>query len=74
MKSIKYFAALAFPAMLAACANEEIQVERPQAMKEVVGAEFIGTDISMIASKGNAGSRLAGGDSDFHVIRHGYVV
>lgn len=65
MKSIKYFAALAFPAMLAACANEEIQVERPQAMKEVVGAEFIGTDISMIASKGNAGSRFAGGDSDF---------
>lgn len=65
MKSIKYFAALAFPAMLAACANEEIQIETPQTMQKVVGAEFIGTDISMVASKGSPDSRFAGGESGF---------
>ena len=65
MKSIKYFAALAFPAMFAACANEEIQIEAPQTMQEVVGAEFIGTDISMVASKGSIDSRFAGGENGF---------
>ena len=35
MKTIKYFAALAFPVMLASCVNEEIAVETPLKMQEV---------------------------------------
>lgn len=59
MKSIKFLAALAIPAMFAACTNEEIVVESPKSFKQVVGAELIGTDISMEMSNG-ANSRLGG--------------
>lgn len=59
MKSIKFLAALAVPAMFAACTNEEIVVESPKSFKQVVGAELIGTDISMEMSNG-ANSRLGG--------------
>lgn len=50
MKSIKFLAALAIPAMFAACSNEELvvnDVPQQSTMKEVVGAELIGTGISM---------------------------
>ena len=52
MKSIKFLAALTIPAMFAACTNEEIVVESPKQFKQVVGAEFIGTNISMEMSNG----------------------
>ena len=57
MKSIKLLAALAIPAMFAACTNEEIAVDSTQQLNQVVGAELIGTDISINVSNGN-GSRL----------------
>lgn len=57
MKSIKFLAALAIPAMFAACTNEDISIDTPQKLQEVVGAELIGTDISMNLSEG-LGSRL----------------
>lgn len=57
MKSIKLLAALAIPAMFAACTNEDISIDTPQKLQEVVGAELIGTDISMNLSEG-LGSRL----------------
>ena len=57
MKSIKLMAALAIPVMFAACSNEEIAVESPKQFDQVVGAELIGTDISMNVLKG-ATSRL----------------
>ena len=63
MKTIKYFAALAFPVMLASCVNEEIAVETPLKMQEVAGAELIGTDISLNATNGSASSRFVGGES-----------
>ena len=47
MKSIKFLAALAIPAMFAACTNEEIATNSSQQMKEVVGAELVGTNISL---------------------------
>lgn len=58
MKAIKLMAALAIPAMFAACSNEEIVVESPKQFDQVVGAEIIGTDISMNVSKGEGSSRL----------------
>ena len=66
MKSIKLLAAMAIPAMFAACTNEEILTEGPQKMQEVVGAELVGTDISFKAL-GNEGilSRYAGGNDGF---------
>ena len=57
MKSIKLLAALAIPAMFAACTNEEIAMESTQQLNQVVGAELIGTDISINVSNG-VGSRL----------------
>ena len=59
---MKFFAALAFPVMFAACTNEEIVVDTPLKMQEVVGGELIGTDISLVASKGELESRFAGGN------------
>lgn len=59
MKSIKFLTALAIPAMFAACTNEEIAtVETPLQMQEVVGAELVGTDISLNASMDGSASRL----------------
>ena len=57
MKSIKLLAAFAIPAMFAACTNEEIAMESTQQLNQVVGAELIGTDISINVSNG-VGSRL----------------
>ena len=57
MKSIKLLAALAIPAMFAACTNEEIAVDSTQQLNQVVGAELIGTDITINVSNRN-GSRL----------------
>lgn len=57
MKSIKLLAALAIPAMFAACTNEEIVTESPKQFNQVVGAELIGTDISMKLTNG-ASSRM----------------
>jgi len=63
MKSFKLLAALAVPAMFAACTSEElVSVESPQKMNEVVGGEVIGTDVSMsIANLGGVQTRYAGG-------------
>lgn len=49
MKSIKFLAALALPAIFAACTNEELAVvqEDFQSKSEFVGAELIGTNVSM---------------------------
>ena len=66
MKSLKLLAALAIPAMFAACTSEDVfKVDTPQKMKEVVGAELIGTDISLNASMGEAETRFAGGGSSW---------
>ena len=59
MKSIKLLAALAIPAMFAACTNEDILSETSQQVqKEVVGAELIGTDISLNVTTGDIQSRI----------------
>ena len=49
MRSIKFLAALALPAMFAACTNEELAVvqEDFQSKSEFVGAELIGTNVSI---------------------------
>jgi len=57
MKSIKFLAALAIPAMFAACTNEEIAVESPKQFNQAVGAELIGTNVSMAMSN-EANSRM----------------
>ena len=58
MKSIKLLAALAIPAMFAACTNEEITYDAPQQLNKVVGAELIGSGISFNVSNG-VNSRLS---------------
>lgn len=64
MKTVKLLAALAIPAMFAACSNEElVSVENtPQNMAEVVGEELIGTDISMELPNVGVQTRYAGGE------------
>lgn len=59
MKSIKLLAVLAIPAMFAACTNEEILTDSTPQLSQVVGAEVIGTDITINVSNG-VGSRLNG--------------
>lgn len=61
MKSIKFLAALAIPAMFAACTNEELVAvqDSVQQNKEFVGAELIGSDISINVGSGIE-SRLYG--------------
>lgn len=61
MKTFKLLAALALPAMFAACTNEEILVESPIQGEEVVGAELIGTDISLNVGLGSVESRFNNG-------------
>ena len=61
MKSIKFLAALAIPAMFAACTNEElaaVQQEGVQQGEEFVGAELIGKGISLNVSS-NSDSRIS---------------
>lgn len=61
MKSIKFLAALAIPAMFAACTNEElaaVQQEAVQQGEEFVGAELIGKGISLNVSS-NSDSRIS---------------
>lgn len=60
MRSIKLLAALAVPAMFAACTNEELfKVDNtPQKMEEVVGTKLIGTDVSLDASMNDAETRV----------------
>ncbi len=41
MKSTKFLAALAIPAMFAACTNEDILTDMPQNNQELLGAEII---------------------------------
>ena len=66
MKTIKFLAAMAIPAMFAACTNEEIIENTPQKMQEVIGAELIGTDISLsVSMDGDVKTRYAGGISGF---------
>lgn len=60
MKTIKLMAALAVPAMFAACTNEEILVDAPLANQEIVGAELVGTNISINAGLGGVESRYNG--------------
>ena len=49
MKSIKFLAALAVPAMFAACTNEELVAVQQEAQqsKEFVGAELIGKGVKL---------------------------
>ena len=54
MKSIKFLAALAIPAMFAACTSEALVDNTPQKMNEVVGAELVGSGISMNATIDNS--------------------
>lgn len=58
MKSVKFLAALAIPAMFAACTNEEILDDMPQNNQVMVGAEVIGTNIAINVEKSDAMSRL----------------
>ena len=58
MKTSKLLAALAIPAMFAACTNEDILVESSQAYQEVKGAELVGSGISINVSDGGIQSRL----------------
>ena len=60
MKSIKFLAALAVPAMFAACTNEELVAVQQEAQqsKEFVGAELIGKGVKLNLGT-VSGSRLA---------------
>jgi len=68
MRSIKLLAALAVPAMFAACTNEELfKVDNaPQQMEEVVGTKLIGTDVSLNASMNDAETRVNFQSGKFH--------
>ena len=61
MKSIKFLAALAIPAMFAACTNEELDAvqQEVQQGKEFIGAELVGSGISLNFGTG-VESRLYG--------------
>ena len=61
MKSIKFLAALALPAMFAACTNDDLVAvqEDMQQNVELVGADLIGTGVSMKIGSG-VESRLSG--------------
>ena len=60
MKTVKILAALAVPAMFAACTSEDIVIENSQmAQNEIVGAELVGTGISLNVIGGDASSRIA---------------
>lgn len=61
MKSLKFLAALAIPAMFAACTNEEIVVDTPQQMQDVAGAELIASGMSVNVNEGGVSSRLNDG-------------
>lgn len=61
MNKIKLLAALAVPAMFAACSNEEILVESPLVESEIVGAELVGTGISINAGFDAVESRYVNG-------------
>lgn len=61
MKTIKFLAALAIPAMFAACTNEELLVDAPLQNQEIVGAELVGTDIAINVNKDGVDSRYANG-------------
>lgn len=55
MKSFKFLAALAIPAMFAACTSEELYTngnDASQKMEEAVGANLVGTDVSLDFFKG----------------------
>lgn len=59
MKTVKLLAALAVPAMFAACTSEDIVSDNSQMVqKEVVGAELVGTGISLNVTSGDASSRM----------------
>lgn len=68
MRSIKLLAALAVPAMFAACTNEELfKVDNtPQKMEEVVGTKLIGTDVSLNASMNDAETRVDFNTGSWH--------
>ena len=60
MKTIKLLAALAVPAMFAACTSEDIVSNNSQmTQKEVVGAELVGTGVSLNVTDGDVQSRIA---------------
>lgn len=63
MKSIKFLAALALPAMFAACTNDDLVAvqEDMQQNVELVGADLIGTGVSMKIGSG-VESRLSGSE------------
>lgn len=66
MKNLKLLAALAVPAMFAACTEQEIvSVETPQKMMEVVGGELIGIDVTIDDANLNEmqQTRYTGGES-----------
>lgn len=76
MKSVKFLAALAVPAMFAACTNEELVAvqQEAQQVKEFVGAELVGTGITMDFGT-EVGSRLYGSTwSDTDKLGLGWVV
>lgn len=64
MKSIKFLAALAFPAILAACTNEELVAvqENVQQNKELIGADLIGSGVSINVTSGLESRMTEGGD------------
>ena len=60
MKKIKLLAALAVPAMFAACTSEDIVSNDSQmAQKEVVGADLVGAGMSLSVTDGDVQSRMA---------------
>ena len=76
MKSIKFLAALAIPAMFAACTNEELDAvqQEVQQGKEFIGAELVGSGISLNFGTG-VESRLYGNTwSDDDKLGLGWVV
>lgn len=62
MKAMKLLAALAIPAMFAACTNEEIIDNTPQQNNPIEGAEIIAKGMSFNLNEG-LGSRFAGGEA-----------
>ena len=61
MKKINFLAALALPAMFAACTSEDLVFETPLQSEEIAGAELVGTGISMSVEGAGVDSRYANG-------------
>ena len=74
MKTSKFLVALALPAMFAACTSEEIAVDAPLQNQEVVGAELVGTDISLFVEKDGIESRYNGNWELTDLLGLGWVV